>query len=151
MLTQRQRRHDAAYNDLMTRIHDGAIGEIVGGQVYWNHGGLWMNERQPEWSDVEWQLRNWLYFTWLSGDHICEQHVHNIDIMHWGIGADPEMVMAIGGRQERTGPEFGNVFDHFAAELTFPNGVRVSSMCRQQAASGFHVAERLVGTLEQCA
>ncbi|MFM7320843.1 MAG: Gfo/Idh/MocA family protein, partial [Armatimonadota bacterium] len=78
-----QRRHQAGYVETIKRIHDGAIGEVVAAQVYWNQGGLWMNPRQPGWSDMEWQLRNWLYFTWLSGDHIVEQHVHNIDVANW--------------------------------------------------------------------
>src|SRR5207253_5582788 len=70
-----QRRHDAGYRAAMQRIHDGAIGDIVSAQVYWNQGGLWMKPRQPQWSDVEWQIRNWLYFKWLSGDHNVEQHI----------------------------------------------------------------------------
>jgi predicted dehydrogenase len=75
-----QRRHDPAYQEAMRRIHDGAIGEVKTAQVYWNQGGLWHHEREPGMSDMEWQVRNWLYFTWLSGDHIVEQHVHNIDV-----------------------------------------------------------------------
>ncbi len=78
-----QRRHQAGYIDSMNRIHDGAIGEITGGQVYWNQGPLWSKPRESSWSDMEWQVRNWLYFVWLSGDHICEQHVHNLDVANW--------------------------------------------------------------------
>ena len=72
-----------ATSTTIERIHDGAIGDVVGGQVYWNQGGLWHAARKPEWTDTEWQIRNWLYFTWLSGDHIVEQHVHNIDVANW--------------------------------------------------------------------
>jgi predicted dehydrogenase len=98
---------------------------------------------------MEWQCRNWFYTTWLSGDHICEQHVHNLDIMNWGIGAHPVQVIGMGGRQARTGPEYGNIFDHFACEFEYPNGVRVASMCKQNAGSAYHVCERLVGTKGQ--
>ena len=75
-----QRRHQAAYLETMKRMHDGAIGDVVALRVFWNQGGLWTKPRQAEWTDMEWQLRNWLYFTWLSGDHIVEQHVHNLDV-----------------------------------------------------------------------
>lgn len=84
-----QRRHDFAYNEAMNRIHDGAIGEVLSGQVFWNQGGLWMHPRKEEWTDMEWQTRNWLYFTWLSGDHIVEQHIHNIDVANWAMQAHP--------------------------------------------------------------
>src|SRR5439155_4602490 len=77
-----QRRHERCYLQAMARVKDGAIGKIVSARCYWNQGGLWMNARKPEWTDMEWQLRNWLYFTWLSGDHIVEQHVHNIDVVN---------------------------------------------------------------------
>ena len=75
-----QRRHHAAYLETMKRVHDGAIGDVVALRAFWNQGGLWTKPRQAEWTDMEWQLRNWLYFTWLSGDHIVEQHVHNLDV-----------------------------------------------------------------------
>src|SRR5690606_37241625 len=84
-----QRRHDPKYRETIQRIHDGAIGDIVAGNVYWNQGGLWTAERKPEMSDTEWQIRNWLYFTWLSGDHVVEQHVHNIDVANWVLGGHP--------------------------------------------------------------
>ncbi|MBA7688606.1 hypothetical protein ES703_97091 [subsurface metagenome] len=98
------------------------------------------------WSDMEWQCRNWLFFTWLSGDHIVEQHVHNLDIINWAIGAHPIQAMGMGGREVRTGPEYGNIFDHFAVEYEYPNGVRVLSMCRQTAGCHEQVSERVVGT-----
>ena len=141
-----QRRHQQRYLETMKRIRDGAIGEIVGGQCYWNQGDLWVIQKTPEMSDMEWQCRNWLYFTWTSGDHIVEQHVHNIDVMNWAIGATPVKVMGMGGRQVRTAPEYGNIFDHFAVEFEYPNGVRVMSMCRQTEGCAERVEEKIVGT-----
>lgn len=141
-----QRRHDAGYVETIKRLHAGEIGEIVGGQVYWNQGGLWHADRKPEWSDTEWQIRNWLYFTWLSGDHIVEQHVHNIDVANWVMGAHPVRAVALGGRQRRTDPKYGHIFDHFAVELEYPNGARIQSMCRQIDGTTGFVGERFVGT-----
>ncbi|MGB7297572.1 MAG: Gfo/Idh/MocA family oxidoreductase [Candidatus Aminicenantales bacterium] len=141
-----QRRHQARYLELMKRIQEGAIGDLVGGQCYWNQGDLWVKPREPGMSEMEWQCRNWLYFTWLSGDHIVEQHVHNIDVVNWAFRALPVKVMGMGGRQARTGPEFGNIYDHFAVEFEYPNGVRVMSMCRQTKGAADRVEERLVGT-----
>jgi predicted dehydrogenase len=141
-----QRRHQSRYLEIMKRIHDGAIGELVGGECYWNQGDLWVVRKTPEMSDMEWQCRNWLYFTWLSGDHIVEQHVHNIDVVNWAFGATPVKAMGMGGRQVRTGPEYGNIFDHFAVEFEYPNGARVLSMCRQTPGCAERVEERLVGT-----
>jgi myo-inositol 2-dehydrogenase / D-chiro-inositol 1-dehydrogenase len=141
-----QRRHDAAYRAAMERIHDGAIGDIVSGHVYWNQGGLWMHPRETQWSDVEWQIRNWLYFTWLSGDHIVEQHIHNIDVANWAFGAHPVKAVGVGGRQRRTDPAYGHIYDHFAVEFEYPNGARLTSMCRQIDGTASRVGERFVGT-----
>ncbi|RMG24763.1 MAG: gfo/Idh/MocA family oxidoreductase [Armatimonadetes bacterium] len=141
-----QRRHDVAYREAMERIHAGAMGDVVAAYCYWNQGGLWMNPRKPEWSDMEWQLRNWLYFTWLSGDHIVEQHVHNLDVVNWGMGSHPVKAMGVGGRQVRTDPAYGHIYDHFAIEFEYENGVRMLSMCRQQEGTASRVAEHLVGT-----
>jgi predicted dehydrogenase len=144
-----QRQHQEHYLEIMKRIHRGDIGEIVGGQCYWNMGELWVKRRQLDWSDMEWQCRNWLYFTWLSGDHIVEQHLHNLDVINWAIGAHPVQCMGMGGRQVRIGSEYGNIFDHFAVEYEYPNGVRVLSMCRQTAGCNEQVSERVVGTKGQ--
>ncbi len=141
-----QRRHQRRYLEMMKRIQDGQIGEIVGAQVYWNQGDLWVKERTAEMSEMEWQCRNWLYFSWLSGDHIVEQHVHNIDVANWAVGAMPKNVMGMGGRQVRVGPAYGNIYDHFAIEFEYPNGVRVSSMCRQTKGCHERVEERIVGS-----
>ncbi|MGA2532164.1 MAG: Gfo/Idh/MocA family oxidoreductase [Candidatus Aminicenantales bacterium] len=140
-----QRRHQARYLEVMKRIHDGAVGEVVGGQCYWNQGGLWVIKKTPQMTDMEWQCRNWLYFSWTSGDHIVEQHVHNIDVMNWAFRATPVKVMGMGGRQVRTAPEYGNIFDHFAVEFEYPNGARVMSMCRQIEGCSDRVEEKIVG------
>ena len=141
-----QRRHDPQYVATIQRIHEGAIGDIIAAQCYWNQGGLWKHDRKPEWTDMEWQVRNWLYFTWLSGDHIVEQHVHNLDVINWALKANPVKAVGMGGRQSRTGPEYGHIYDHFAVEYEYPNGVRVQSMCRQIGGTASRVEERLVGT-----
>lgn len=141
-----QRRHEAHYIEIMRRIHQGDIGEIAAGQVYWNGGdmvGYWKYYEQGNMSDMEWQLRNWPWFAWLSGDHIVEQHVHNVDIMHWAMGSHPVRVMGMGGRAVR---KEGNIFDHFAIEYEFANGVRISGMCRQIDGCHSRVGERFVGT-----
>ncbi len=149
-----QRRHQAHYLEIMKRVHGGDIGEIVSGQCYWNMGALWL-ERAKEnldglknkgWSEMEWHCRNWLFLTWLSGDHIVEQHVHNLDVINWAIGSPPVRCSGMGGRQVRTDPMFGNIFDHFAIEYEYPNGARVMSMCRQTAGCHNNVSERVIGT-----
>ncbi|MEP0846322.1 MAG: Gfo/Idh/MocA family oxidoreductase [Phycisphaerae bacterium] len=145
-----QRRHEASYVETMKRVADGAIGDLVSGQCYWNQGALWVKPRKPEWSAMEWQCRNWLYFDWLSGDHIVEQHVHNIDIINWAMGGPPVKATGMGGRQERTAPEFGNIWDHFAVEYEYANGSRVLSMCRQIPGTSERISERLVGTKGVC-
>ncbi len=95
-----QRRHAKSYQETIKRLQDGAIGEIVYGRCYWDGGEIWVIKREPGWSDMEWQLRNWNYFTWLSGDHYVEQHVHNLDVMNWVLGTHPiRAVAAVGGRQ----------------------------------------------------
>ncbi len=141
-----QRRHQAEYLATIKRLQDDAIGHVVSGQVFWNQGGLWNHDRLPEWTDAEWQIRNWLYFTWLSGDHIVEQHVHNIDVANWVMGAHPLKATAVGGRQWRTEPRYGHIYDHFAVDYEYPNGVRVLSMCRQIAGTRGRVGEHFIGT-----
>ncbi len=141
-----QRRHEAHYIEIMKRVRRGDIGEIIGGQVYWNGSdmvGYWKYYEKGGLSDMEWQCRNWPWFTWLGGDHIVEQHVHNIDVMHWAMGSHPVQVMGMGGRAVR---KEGNIFDHFAIEYEFANGVRISGMCRQINGCHSRVGERFVGT-----
>ena len=149
-----QRRHQAHYLEILKRILNGEMGEIVSGQCYWNQGGLWQerarqnweNREAQGWSDMEWHVRNWLFLTWLSGDHIVEQHVHNLDVINWAIGSPPEKCTAMGGRAMRTEQHYGNIFDHFCVDYEYPNGVRVMSMCRQMAGCSNNVSERLIGT-----
>ncbi len=139
-----QRRHQLHYVEIMKRIHDGAIGQIVAAQCYWNGAGGSLRSGKPaEMSDMEWQCRRWYYFCWLCGDHIVEQHVHNIDIMNWALGGHPVQCMGLGGRAVREG---GNIWDHFAVEFEYPGGVRVLSMCRQIPGCSDRVSERIVGT-----
>ncbi len=123
----------------------GAIGKVLSANVYWNQGGLWNKERSQYATDMEWQLRNWLYFTWLSGDHIVEQHVHNLDVMNWAMGAAPVKAMGMGGRQVRTGSDFGHIFDHFAVEYEYPGGLLGMSQCRQIDGCANRVSENIRG------
>lgn len=146
VVTGTQRRHEKCYLEAMARIHGGDIGEVLCARVYWNQAGLWNHARKPEWSDMEWQVRNWLYFTWLSGDHIVEQHVHNLDVAAWAMGETPVSCFGLGGRQARVKPEFGHIFDHFAIEYGFKEGRAVNSYCRQQDGTTPRVEEVIVGS-----
>ena len=149
-----QRRHQAHYLEIMRRVRAGDIGELVAGQCYWNMGALWVSRAAQNsadrvikgWSDMEWQLRNWLFTSWVSGDHIVEQHVHNLDVMNWAMGAHPVKCSGMGGRAARSEPMYGNIWDHFAVEYEYPNGARVLSMCRQTGGAAENVSERVVGT-----
>ncbi|HZZ77648.1 MAG TPA: Gfo/Idh/MocA family oxidoreductase [Gemmataceae bacterium] len=145
-----QRRYQTGYLRTIERLRDGAIGNITAGRCYWNQGAQWHRERDAAMTDVEWQIRNWPYFAWLSGDHIVDQHVHNLDIMNWAIGAHPTRCVGTGGRQVRTAGHFGHIFDHFAVDYTYPNDVHVQSMCRQMAGCDNNVSEALTGTRGTC-
>jgi len=141
-----QRRHSKKYQEIIRRIHDGQIGEIVAGQGYWNGGdmlGYWQWYDKENRSDMEWQCRSWPWFTWTSGDHIVEQHVHNLDVLNWALQAHPVQCIGMGGRAVR---DLGNIYDHFTVEYEYPNGVRVESMCRQINGCTDRIAERVVGT-----
>lgn len=143
-----QRRHQPSYIETIKRIRDGEIGELVGGQCYWNGEGIWFREKTG-WleglSDFEWQCWNWYHWDWLSGDQIVEQHIHNIDVMNWAFGRPPVKFYGMGGRQNR-GSLAGNIWDHFAVEMEYANGARVTSMCRHTPKSSGRVGERVVGT-----
>ena len=167
-----QRRHQTSYIETMKRIHGGDIGELVGGQCYWNGGGIWFRKKEgmtANLSDLEWQCYNWYHWDWISGDQVCEQHIHNIDVLNWCFNGPPKKIMAMGGRANRDAdilplvkdtPDFkrmgetnghpnilGNIYDHTAAELEYANGVRVMSMGRHAPnKSANRVAERIVGT-----
>ena len=145
-----QRRHQAGYIETMQRVHDGAIGNIVSGRCFWNQGALWHRDREESWNDLEYEIRNWLYYTWLSGDHIVEQHVHNLDVINWAVGSHPLSANGMGGRQLRVGPKFGNIFDHFAIDYEYPHGVHVLSMARQIEGCDGSVSEALAGSKGFC-
>jgi predicted dehydrogenase len=133
----------------MERIHDGQLGDIVSGQCVRIGDGL-MNwgdkKRKPEWSDMDWQIRRWLFITWLSGDFICEQHIHNLDVINWAMGDHPVQCVGIGGRQVRTGPLYGNVYDHMAVEYEYPNGARIQYIGQQIDGCTDRNDQRLEGT-----
>lgn len=143
-------RYSTAMREMMGRIHEGGIGQITALQANYNIGGLWLRVRQEGWSDMEWQLRNWYYFTWLSGDHNVEQHVHGLDLMSWAMqGQYPKQCFGLGGRQARTAPQYGHIFDHHAVCYEFESGVRCFSYCRQQpgaAADTSHLVFGQTGT-----
>ncbi|MFD1770610.1 Gfo/Idh/MocA family protein [Sphingobacterium suaedae] len=125
-----QRRYQTNYREAIKRIQDGAIGDVTSGQVYWNSGGVWVRPRKPEQTEMEYQMRNWYYFNWLCGDHIVEQHVHNIDIANWVKGKYPVSIQGTGSRAHRVGKEYGEIYDNFAVELTYDDGSVVYSQCR---------------------
>ena len=118
---------------VMDQIHSGTIGDVVAMHCAYNTGELWHRGSKPEWSPMEYQIRNWLYFDWLSGDHITEQHIHSIDKMAWVMHDEPPVkVSSMGGRQKRTAEKWGNVYDHFASVYEYAGGQKLFSNCRQQ-------------------
>jgi predicted dehydrogenase len=140
-------RYDPGMRATFDKIHEGVIGDIVAMQCSYETQGLWMHPRQPSWSDMEWQVRNWLYFTWLSGDFNVEQHVHSLDKTAWAMkDAYPVSCSGTGGRQTRTGAEYGNIFDHMAVVYEYPNGVKTFSRCRQQDGCSVDVTDHIYGT-----
>jgi predicted dehydrogenase len=144
-------RYENSKRETMKRVHEGAVGDIVALQTSYYTGPLWMYPRQEGWSDMEWQLRNWLYFTWLSGDHIVEQHIHSLDKMAWAMkDQTPLRASGTGGRQVRTGPEFGHIFDHHAVVFEYPHGVKLFSYCRQQAGCAHDITDHILGTKGRC-
>ena len=171
MVAGTQRRHQTSYVETMKRIHDGAIGELVAGQCYWFGGGIWFNglPENSQMSEIEWQVRNWYHFTWLSGDQICEQHIHNIDVMNWCFNGPPAKFTAVGGRGWRSYNEDqikaakevckkfnngsdanwekynGDIWDHIYAEFEYPNGARCLSFSGHSPGTGRN-GEKLVGT-----
>jgi myo-inositol 2-dehydrogenase/D-chiro-inositol 1-dehydrogenase len=145
-----QRHHQNGYLEAMERIHRGDLGKLMFARCSWNMGSLWHKPRKPEWTDMEWQLRNWLYFTWLSGDHIVEQHVHNIDVVNWAMQSHPVRARGMGGRQVRTGPEFGHIFDHHNVQFEYPGDVWCFSECRQIPGCLNDVSEHVYGADGVC-
>ena len=139
-------RRQTSFVEAINRIHDGMIGEIVAAQEYYMTGPIWLRERKPGMSDMEWQCRNWYYFTWLSGDHIVEQFVHNLDVINWVLQGHPESALAMGGRIERVDPSYGHIYDHFSVEYVYPSGVPVEAKSRQINQVSNRVTNRVVGT-----
>ena len=123
-----QRHHERRYVEANKQIQAGLIGEITGGNVYWNQGMLWYRQREEGWTDMEWNIRDWVNWKWLSGDHIIEQHVHNIDVFLWMSGLKPVSATGFGSRQRRV---TGDQYDFFSTDFTMENGIHMHSMCRQ--------------------
>lgn len=144
-------RYEDGRRELMNHLHDGDIGQILAIQGDYITGELWSFDRKAEMTEMEWQLRNWLYYTWLSGDMIAEQHIHTLDVMAW-IKKDeyPVKAVSLGGRQVRTAPKFGNVYDHFATVYEWADGTRGYSSCRQQNNCWRNVNEYVLGTEGSC-
>jgi myo-inositol 2-dehydrogenase / D-chiro-inositol 1-dehydrogenase len=123
-------RHEVKHRDAIARIHDGAIGDLQYLRAYFNSTGVWVRSRQEGQSEMQYQVRNWYYFTWLSGDHIVEQHVHDLDVCNWMAQGVPVEAQGSGGRQVRIGPDYGEIFDHHTVEFTYANGLKMFSYCR---------------------
>ncbi|TWU11410.1 Inositol 2-dehydrogenase [Symmachiella macrocystis] len=150
-----QRHHQKPYLELVDRVHNGAIGDIVAMRVYWNGGGVWDPRRTREEcsGEMEYQMRNWYYYTWLCGDHIVEQHIHNLDVGNWLMKANPATgegypvsASGMGGRQVRTDKKYGEIFDHHAVEYVYDNGTRMYSQCRHMPGCPGNVTEHAHGT-----
>ncbi len=139
-------RHEQKHQKAIAAIHDGAIGDLCYLRSYFNSGGVWVRPRRPEQTEMEYQTRNWYYFNWLSGDHIVEQHVHDIDVCNWMADAVPVEAQGMGGRQVRIGEDYGEIFDHHVVEFTYPSGVRMFSQCRHQPGCWSSFAEHAHGT-----
>src|SRR5262245_57199349 len=142
-----QRRHDPAYVETVRRIREGALGKVLLYRCYWNSAGVWTRPRQPEWSEMTYQMRNWYYFNWLCGDHIVEQHIHNLDVCNWIQGATPVSAHGQGGRAVRTGPDTGEIYDHHMLEFTYADGAKMLSQCRHIGGCWDSVSEHAHGTL----
>lgn len=141
-----QRHYQRNYREIYKKLQEGNIGKIVSGQVYWNSGGVWVRPRKENWTEMEYQMRNWYYFNWLCGDHILEQHIHNIDVANWFIGEYPIKAQGMGGREVRNGKDHGQIFDHHFVEFEYPGGAVISSQCRHQRGCMNRVSESFQGT-----
>lgn len=139
-----QRRYQSVYRELFKRKD--LIGDIISSQAWWNNDGVWVNGRKPGQTEMEYQMRNWYYFNWLCGDHINEQHIHNIDVINWFKGSYPVKAQGMGGRQVRKGKDHGEIFDHHYVEFTYADGSILNSQCRHIPGTMSRVDELLVGT-----
>jgi predicted dehydrogenase len=142
-----QRHHQKSYLEAIPRVHDGELGDLITLRCYWK-GGMPAKTPHPrgDRGELEHQVANWYFFTWLSGDPICEQHIHNLDVCNWIMQSQPVEAQGMGGRQVRTGKEYGNIFDHHAVEYTYPSGVKMFSQCQQIPNTDGGVAEYAHGT-----
>lgn len=140
-----QRHHQASYVDVIKRIHDGEFGDVTALRVYWNSAGVWdpRKSRDQCKTEMEYQMRNWYYYNWLCGDHICEQHIHNLDVGNWVKKGYPVKCNGMGGREVRKDPKYGEIFDHFACEFTYEDGTVMMSQCRHIKNCWSPVTERV--------
>jgi predicted dehydrogenase len=141
-----QRRYQTSYLETLQRIKDGAIGDYVSSQVYWVSGGVWVRDRQEGMSEMQYQMRNWYYFNWICGDHITEQHVHNLDVGNWFKSATPAKAVGMGGRTKRVGKNFGEIYDHFYVEYSYADGTKMNSQSRHWDDGWSKVSETIEGT-----
>ncbi|TWU21402.1 Gfo/Idh/MocA family protein [Bythopirellula polymerisocia] len=148
-----QFRHDSLYRDTIKRLHEGAIGDILQTQAYFNAAGVWVRDRASlekaagrELSEMEYQMRNWYYFNWLCGDHIVEQAIHYHDVSNWLKGDYPDKAQGMGGRQVRKGKDTGQIFDHHMVEFTYPDGTQMISQCRHIPNCWNHVGIQAIGS-----
>lgn len=140
-------RYDQSFQEAASRIHDGAVGKIMALQANDYRGTIWVKPRLPEWSDMTWQMRNWYYFTWLSGDFNVEQHVHMLDACAWLMKNEyPVKAVGMGGRAVRTGEEYGQIFDHFSIVYEYADGTKFYSNCRQQAGCSTDMSVQVMGS-----
>ena len=141
-----QRRHERAYRSTINKLQDGMIGDLLYSRVYWNSRGVWEKPRQPGDSELNYQMRNWYYFNWLCGDHIVEQHIHNLDVINWLMDDYPVTAQGQGGRQVRHGIDNGEIYDHHFVEYTYANGHKMFSQCRHMPDCFNQVSEHVVGS-----
>jgi predicted dehydrogenase len=141
-----QRRHEDRYKETVKRIQDGAVGDIILARVYWNGTTPWVRPRQEGQTEMEYQMRNWYYFNWLCGDHIVEQHIHNLDVINWIKNAYPVSAQGQGGCEVRKGKDYGETFDHHFVEFTYEDGTKMFSQCRHIPGTWQSVAEFVHGT-----
>lgn len=141
-----QRHHQNRYIETIKRLQDGAIGDTILMRAYWNDAGVWVRPRKPEQTEMEYQMRNWYYFCWLCGDHINEQHIHNLDVINWIKGGPPVEAHGMGGRQFRNGIDHGEIYDHFCVEYTYKDGTKLHSECRHIPNCWTSVSEHAHGT-----
>ncbi|MDX1968929.1 MAG: Gfo/Idh/MocA family oxidoreductase [Planctomycetaceae bacterium] len=147
-----QRHHQAPYLETIARLKDGAIGDIIALRVYWNGGGVWEPrlKRESAKNEMEYQMRNWYYYNWLCGDHIVEQHIHNLDVGNWVKGGYPVRASGMGGREVRKDKRYGEIYDHHAVEYEFADGTRMYSQCRHIPNCWNSVSEYAHGSKGTC-